>query len=49
MKTLQSRSLAVEPPLVDHSIRLEDRTADAPANVPPQRGLWRRFRTWIGF
>ncbi len=49
IKTLQSRSLAVEPPLADHSIRLQDKMAETPANVPPQRGLWRRLRTWIGF
>ena len=49
MKTLQSRSLAGESPLIDNSIRLQDKTAEAPANVPPQRGLWRRLRGWIGF
>ena len=49
MKTVRSRSIALEGPPIDDSIRLQDRTAEAPANVPPQRGLWRRFRTLIGF
>jgi hypothetical protein len=49
MKSSQSRSIAVEGPPIDDSIRLQDRTAEAPAAVPPQRGLWRRLRTLIGF
>jgi hypothetical protein len=49
MKTLQSRSIAAVPPSEDHSIRLQDRTAETPANIPPQRGLWRRLRAMIGF
>ena len=48
MKTLKATSLAVEPPLIDPSIRLQDRTADTPANVPPLRGLWRRMRALFG-
>jgi hypothetical protein len=49
IKALQSRPLASEPRPIDSGIRLQDKTADAPANVPPQRGLWRRLRAWIGF
>jgi Protein of unknown function (DUF1570) len=49
MKTVQARSLTVEPATVEHPIRLQDRTAEAPVNVPPQRALWRRLWGWIGF
>jgi hypothetical protein len=49
IKTLQSRSLAAQSPAVDNAVRLQDRTVDAPANIPAQRGLWRRLRAWIGF
>ncbi len=49
IKSLQSRPVASEAAPVDSGIRLQDKTADAPATVPPQRGLWRRLRTWIGF
>jgi hypothetical protein len=49
MKTLQSRSLAAEAPVADRSLRLQDKTVEAPVNVPPQRGLWRRLRALIGF
>jgi hypothetical protein len=49
IKALQSRSLAVDDTPEDHSIRLQDKTAETSANNPPQRGLWRRLRAFIGF
>jgi hypothetical protein len=49
IKALQSRSLAVDDTPEDHSIRLQDKTAETPAINPPQRGLWRRLRAIIGF
>lgn len=49
IKDLQSRPAATKPAPIDPGIRLQDRIADAPAANPPQRGLWRRLRTWIGF
>ena len=49
IKELQSHSAAAAPAVVDSGIRLQDMPADAPAANPPQRGLWKRLRTWIGF
>ena len=48
IKELQSRPVATEAAPVESGIRLQDRLAEAPANVPRTRGLWRRLRTWIG-
>jgi hypothetical protein len=48
IKALQSRSLATQAPPAEHAIRLQDRTPELPPANPPQRGLWRRLRTWIG-
>jgi hypothetical protein len=48
IKDLQRRSLAVTTPAVDHAIRLQDKGVDVPANIPANRGFWRRLRTWIG-
>ena len=48
IKTLQSRAIALAPPSGDQSVRLQDRTAEAPASTPTPRGFWRRFRAWIG-
>jgi Protein of unknown function (DUF1570) len=49
VKQVQSRSVARAPGSIDNGIRLQDKAADVAANNPPQRGLWRRLRTWIGF
>ena len=48
IKAMQSRSPDVAVKTEDRSIRLQDKTADAPVNNSPQRGLWRRLRAWIG-
>lgn len=48
IKHLQSRPVASEAPPIDGAIRLQEKTADAPAAAPPQRGLWRRLRAFIG-
>ncbi len=49
IKALQSQSL-VAPAPKDIAVRMQDRTADLQASAsPPPRGLWRRFRAFIGF
>jgi hypothetical protein len=49
IKNLQLRSLAAPAPSKESAVRLQDKTVEAPVTVPPQRGLWRRLRAWIGF
>jgi hypothetical protein len=49
IKALHARPVESAAAAIDSGIRLQDKSADAPANVPPQRGLWRRLRAWIGF
>jgi len=46
---LQSRAIAIEPGSGDHSVRLQDKTADTPASTPAPRSFWRRLKAWIGF
>jgi hypothetical protein len=48
IKSLQSRSSATPPSEADHSVRMQDKTAEVSAANPATRGLLRRFRTWIG-
>jgi hypothetical protein len=48
IKTLQSRSIRVEPVSGDPSVRLQDVPVESPASTSPPRGMWRRFRAWIG-
>jgi len=48
IKSLQSRLGAMEPIAADHSVRMQDKTAEISAN-PTSRSFWRRFRSWIGF
>jgi hypothetical protein len=48
IKSLQSRSSATPPIEADHSVRMQDKTAEVSAANPATRGLLRRFRTWIG-
>jgi hypothetical protein len=48
IKSLQSR-LSTTPPIeADHSVRMQDKTAEVSAANPATRGLLRRFWTWIG-
>ena len=49
IKQMQSRPFARASGSIDNGIRLQDKTPEAAANNPPQRGLWRRLRSWIGF
>jgi hypothetical protein len=49
IKELQSHSAATAPAVVGSGIRLQDMPTDTPSNNPPQRGLWKRLRAWIGF
>jgi hypothetical protein len=49
IKHLQARSIALAPSSEDHSVRLQDKTADTTATTDSPRGLWHRFRAWIGF
>jgi hypothetical protein len=49
IKTLQSRYSATPPVEADHSVRLQDKSAETPTTNPATRGFWRRLRAWIGF
>jgi hypothetical protein len=49
IKSLQSRLSATPPIEADHSVRMQDKTAETSVASPAARGFWRRFRTWIGF
>jgi hypothetical protein len=49
IKSLQSRLSAMEPIAADHSVRMQDKTADTSAPNPAARGFWRRLRSWISF
>jgi hypothetical protein len=49
IKSLQSRLSSMEPIAADHSVRMQDKTAETSATNPATRGFWRRLRSWIGF
>jgi hypothetical protein len=46
---LQADSTGAHPGVDNSSVRLQDKSAEAPGSVSPPRGLWRRMRAWIGF
>jgi hypothetical protein len=51
LKAVPTRAIGVEQASADGSVRLQDRPAETASamSLPPQRGLWRRLRSWIGF
>lgn len=49
LKSVPSRAIGVEKASADGSIRLQDRPVDSAANPALPHGVWRRFRSWVGF
>jgi hypothetical protein len=49
IESLQSHLSAMEPIVADHSVPMQDKTAETSATNPTTRGFLRRLRSWIGF
>ncbi len=49
LKTLQAGAVAAKPIRESGALRLQDGPSDPPRAAEASRGIWRRFRTWMGF